>query len=274
MLGTTHILLFVILHPRHMKRSIISFVLATLFGSLSGHAATTFQSDLTSKIHYGGIMILDPVFPHESRSPWAPILNVNSSTSLTIDPDAGTARFVAQIAPTSLTTTFTTPVYTQQVGSLPPVFPNPPQPIFASGTATISVTFNVAATTIDTGVRAFGWNGTAYSMGPYVQDIEASLGIVCSVTSGGETTTLTQTFDLGLTFNTSGIMDVGNYPNSAAMGFNFLLPNGNQFHFNVPPVTAPNGFQSELVIVPEPSSSLLLGAGAIGLLIRRKRSSA
>ena len=217
-------------------------------------------------------MILDPVFPHESKSPWAPILTISSSTSLTIDPDASTARFVAQIAPTSLTTTFTTSVYTQQVGSLPPVFPNPPQPIFASGTATISVTFNVAATTIDTGVRAFAWNGTAYSMGPYVQEIEASLGIVCSVTSGGETTTITQTIDLGLMFQTLGALDVSDYPNSAAMGFNFLLPNGNQFHYDVPRVTTPNGFHAELVIVPEPSSSLLLGAGAISILMRRKRS--
>lgn len=252
-----------------MKINTPLLVVAASFLAFSHvQAAVTFTSTGIKYPVPAGITVKDNANGVE-LAPFASAPNLQMTTNLIIDADSLTARFSGSTSGTSATFSYTTGTFNQQIGTANN-FPNPPTPIFADGFASISVTLTINPGTFDSGTRSMVWNGSTYVINyqsPVLGTIQGNAEITFSITSEGQTTTITQNRAFTTDFVSTGELDLTNYPSTASTNLRFTGGNIEGMISG----SAPNGFAASLYVIPEPSSSLLLGAGSFVLLMSRKR---
>lgn len=243
-----------------MTKLFLSSLAALLSGIATANAAQTFLYSGTGK--FGLAAVLGP----DGKTGAGLFVTTGYSASLTVDPDTTTASFSLSTLAFSGSSTFTTGTY--EYGG-------------KSGFATLTMTIDVQAGTYATGALAyepieyFTFEGDFFvPHSPPGQFLPASMVVTYAVTSEGQTTSVTDVVPITVDFGNSPVLDLSGFPGTARMAPSFGLGWGGQLAYAVPVITAPNGFAAQFFIIPEPSSSLLLGAGAIGFLSRRKRSRA
>lgn len=249
-----------------MKSILFPTFAATVFAIALSHGAQTFISTSALYPDPSGITARD----YQNGGVYTPFVgapDMQLSTTLVIDPDNLTARFSGSTTGSITTFSYTTGTFTQQIGTIIN-FPNPPTPLYADGSATLNITLVISPGAFDTGTRNLVWNGSAYSIGgSSLGTIQGNAEITLSVTSAGQTTTVTQNRAFTTNFLSSGELDLGDYPNSASIA---LRLGGASFEGDIS-ASAPNGFDASFGIVPEPSSSVMAAAGMLCLIMVRRR---
>ena len=196
------------------------------------------------------------------------------SASSDVDVDNSTIR-VHGTVPATTYTYGSTQSFTWQSGTNPPVFPNPPSPIYSTAELSITVSITVPSFTFDTGVRPFAWDGNGYSFEDNLEMTQtATVDITHSLTTGEDVFagSLHFTGDYILRVGPSDINTQG-YPNQLTVGpgLYFTL---NDVGFQPIPLSfgvAENGFTHSLYLIPEPSIAALFGFASCLFLKRRRR---
>ncbi|MEK7952782.1 PEP-CTERM sorting domain-containing protein [Luteolibacter soli] len=245
-------------------KAILLATVAQLLAVVPSHAVQTY---ITSELAYMTPAYLQISHPETGgQSAYVQLPKAQLTTTLEIDPDHLTARLSGSMGGSSATISYTTGVTNQRVNDYAPQFPQGPQPHFADGYSTVTVTLDLSAATFDSGDRALTWTGKTYRFGP--GDIGTMQGLMTysmTVFSEGESKTTTQSQNFTVRFTTNGVLDLTDYPTNSSIQMD-ILANGMPGAYG----SAPNGFQSQFVLIPEPSSALL-SAGILALFLRRKR---
>ena len=182
---------------------------------------------------------------------------------------------------TTTTTTYTTnypgfpapPVITANVitNTTTTVTPN----YFVSGNWNVGMTISTNVS-FDTGVQSLIWNGSKYSFNSTELNLQLAADFSYSLVTGGQTYSGTQeNVPLYVSLALGNTLDISNYPQSVG-----LMPISMNTQYQTYPqntigsVTAANGFQSDIQVVPEPTTPALLGIGLFALtLLSYHRSS-
>ena len=191
----------------------------------------------------------------------ATIPGVTFNETVIVNPGAATIEQIGSFSlpPAAFSLTNT------ETRSIPPIFPNPPQTL--TGILTLNVAFGGGDVSFDTGAQPITYNGQNYSViASAFQALPVELSY--SLVTGGQT--YTGSFDPNLFFglNLSSQLDTANFPNSIGLSDN---PDFGPGKVTVADFTAANGFQANIMLVPEPSVMALGGICAIGLLVFRRR---
>jgi len=251
---------------------ILLAVAASLLAIAPTHAASTF-------VHTGNVVPLpEAIRIADGNGLQSPLVMVSApsiTTNLMIDPDSMTARFSGTVGSSTTTLSYTSVTTEQRIGYTTPSFPNPPEPIFASGFATINVTLSFTGGTFDTGVQNIGWNGEVYTIPTtFIATFSGTMAMDFSVTSGGQTNSFTRNMNFNVSLFTFGVLNLDDYPNDASIDTRLYWTGGGTL--TTFSESAPNGFGKTLyvnsVVVPEPSSAVLLSAGLVGLAFKRRRA--
>lgn len=198
-------------------------------------------------------------------------------TSSTIEIDTTTSLIRTYGTTIGGTTSWSgTGTQTIQTGVNPPVFPNGPTPIYATGTFSVTITIQVAPFSFDTGFQPYAWDGNFYSFnGPITAATTGTITVAHSFTTGSETVSGTiQLTDVGMIV-TGGprTINVGNYPNSLSVSSRMNVSidyTGDTVVRALSSGVFLNGFEHSAYFIPEPSS-LLLGVFGIAIAARRRR---
>ena len=231
----------------------------------------TIQSTATPNFYPSGLILYGG---DQYQSPQSPYFQapVQLATELLVDTDSHRARLSGSFAGATASTSYTTSTTTQIVGY---TADSPPQPIFADGYTSVAMTMTLDPSTFATNFERLRWNGSALAydsdeLHDYFGSVGGHIAMTLAVTSNGQTTTNSYWIQIWASISASIEFNPFEDPNTASSSIHLvpgtLLSEGIKMS-----VTAPNGFSASYLLVPEPSSSLLLAAGAMGLLIRRKR---
>lgn len=201
----------------------------------------------------------------ETRSSATPTADVTYTTNIT----------------TTTTTTYTTnypgfpapPVITANVitNTTTTITPN----YFLSGNLNVGMTISTNVS-FNTGVQSLSWNGSKYSFNSEELNLQLAADFSYSLVTGGQTYSGTQeNFQLPVSLALGNTLDISGYPQSIG-----LMPISVNTAYQITPyplsntigsVTAANGFQSNIQVVPEPTTPALLGIGLFTLTLLRWR---
>jgi hypothetical protein len=153
------------------------------------------------------------------------------------------------------------------LGFTPPVFPNPPQPIYETASFEGTATIVFPETTFETGLRPFRESGGRFVFdSSFVEQLSAHVSVSYLFSRGGETMIGEADFSLDyfLRGSGTGVINGSDYPNSLSVSFPFGL---SPVDLQQPPIPIGNGLSIQ---VPEVSSSVLLLFG-LAFCARRRR---